>query len=323
VPNSDFDTKLLTTIAGGSPPDVFISYSEQIVNLAGRGALISLDDALKDGAASIAPIALEGCTVEGKLFCAPQLLTLPALFYNTDLMPKPPVTTDELLAAVRSGVTVGIIQQPYYNYGFFAGFGGRLLDDNGICVADQSGFADAMRYLLELKAGGAKFYGDYSSAHEAFKNGQIAMLINSSWEIAGYRAALGDKLAVAPLPAGPHGPSRQLVNTVGFAVPTGSQNPQGAIALALYLSHPFAQQIEVDAGGAVPADTSVEISDPLIRSFADIATSGVPIQMRKEFGAWWTPFDDMFTSVLEHGADPQEAVANACKSMNDANTEQK
>ena len=122
----------------------------------------------------------------------------------------PPATTDELLAAVKDGtIKAGFdAHSSYHSFGWWAAFGGKLMDDTGKCVADTTGVADAYKYFQDLQTAGAKWYDKYDDLASDFKTGKIDLIVDGPWASGGYKDALGDKLAVAPMPAGPAGPSQ-------------------------------------------------------------------------------------------------------------------
>ena len=67
----------------------------------------------------------------------------------------------------------------------------------------------------------------------------------------------------------------------------------------------------------VPA--SVTIDNPISNQFAAAVASGYPRPQSAQFGAFWGPFGDALNKVLDTGADPVAAVAEACAAMNTAN----
>ena len=52
---------------------------------------------------------------------------------------------------------------------------------------------------------------------------------------------------------------------------------------------------------------------------ADVYAFTLRPEQDEQFGGFWGPFGDAMNKVLDKGADPTKAVADACKSMNDAN----
>jgi arabinogalactan oligomer/maltooligosaccharide transport system substrate-binding protein len=220
---------------------------------------------------------------------------------------------------VKGGTKLGINQSAYHNFGFYSAFGGKLLDDSGKCVADQGGTVDALQYLKDLKAAGAQFYTDGGKFDEAFKTAALDLAIEGPWEIGDFKPALGDKLGVAPIPAGPKGPSTPLTGVDGFYVNANTKNVDGAVALAQYLVSPASEQVFVEQAGHIPADKTVTVSDPVTKGFADASVNGFPRPQSKEFSGYWTPFGDAVTKVMEGQSEPKDAVAKACADMNKAN----
>ena len=262
---------------------------------------------------------VDGVTVGGKLYAVPGIIKAVALYYNKSTVPEPPKTTDELLALVKSGKKIVLNQNNYHNFGFFPAFGGKLMDDTGKCVADQGGFAEAMQYLVDLKAAGAMFETDGGKADTLFRQGQADMIINGPWVLGDYKNDLGDKLGVAPMPAGPSGPAQPLSGIDGFYVNPNSTNKEAAVALALYIFNADGLKVYADVAGDPPARTDVQAADPLVKAFGDAAAGGFPRPQSTEFGNWWGPFGDMVTKVLEGKSSPADGVAEACAAMNKAN----
>ena len=130
---------------------------------------------------------------------------------------------------------------------------------------------------------------------------------------------LGDDLGVVPLPAGPSGDATPLTGIDGWYLNPNSTNQQAAIDFALFAFGPEGSKIYADVAGAPMGRTDIEISDPYIADFADIANAGFPRPQSKEFGGWWGAFDDAHTKVLEGAADAETAVTEACAAMNTAN----
>jgi arabinogalactan oligomer/maltooligosaccharide transport system substrate-binding protein len=74
----------------------------------------------------------------------------------------------------------------------------------------------------------------------------------------------------------------------------------------------------VDGAGHVPVDPTVSITDPITQGFADGAEAGLPRPQNAEFNNWWGPFGDALNKVIDTGADPATAIADACTLMNEA-----
>ena len=186
-------------------------------------------------------------------------------------------------------------------------------------VADQGGFAEAMQYLVDLKAAGTEFNTDGGKIATMFRGGQLDMVVDGPWMLGDYKKDLGDKLGVVPMPAGPKGPAQPLSGIDGWYINPNSKNAKAAVDFALYVFSADGLKVYADLAGDPPARTDVTVADPLIKAFADAAAGGFPRPQSQEFGNYWGPFGDTYTKVLEGKATPADGVKQACADMNKAN----
>jgi arabinogalactan oligomer/maltooligosaccharide transport system substrate-binding protein len=315
--------KWRTDVAAGGGADMFIAPNDSLGQDAREGSLMDLDAYLSGNAAldGYLPVAIDGSKVDGVFFMVPESLKAVALWYDKSQIATPPATSDELLAGVEDGsIKLGINQGVYHQFGWTGAFGGALMDDTGKCTADQGGFAEAFAYLKSLKDAGAVFNTDGGALKTQFQTGEINAIIDGPWQTADFRTALGDNLAVAPIPAGPAGPANPFTGTDGWYINPNLDEAQAQLAVnvALALTSPESMQTFVDDAGHVPANPSVSISDPITQGFADAAAAGLPRPQNAQFNNWWGPFGDALNKVIDTGADPATAVSEACALMNEA-----
>ena len=318
VPFDQVFNKFETEAAAGGGPDMFIAPNDSLGKEVRADLLMAVDDQMKGHLDNLLPVAVDGCKVEDKLYCVPESLKAVALFYNTDKVKTAPKTTDELLTAVKGGLKIAFNENSYHNVGFFTGFGGKIVDDTGKCALDPA-FGEAMAYLKSLKDAGAEFFTDGGKANDAFQTGKVDAIINGPWATGDYKKSLGDKVAVAPVPAGPKGPAGPLTGTDGFYINVNTKNVEGAVALGLYLTSPDSEKVYVDVAGHVPADKTIQISDAVTKGFADASATGYPRPQVKELDNFWSNFDDAVKNVFEKGTDPAQASKDACAAMDKAN----
>jgi arabinogalactan oligomer/maltooligosaccharide transport system substrate-binding protein len=316
-------TKWRTDVAAGEGADMFIAPNDSLGQDAREQSIANLDDYLDGNTAldGYLPVAIDGSKVDGSFYMVPESLKAVALWYDKSAVATPPKTSDELLAGVKDGsIKLGINQGVYHQFGWTGAFGGTLMDDSGKCTADAGGFADAFAYLKSLKDAGATFNTDGNALKTDFQTGKINAIIDGPWQTADFRKALGDKLAVTPIPAGPAGAANPFTGTDGWYINPNLDPDQAALAVnvALALTAPDSEQVFVDDAGHVPANPTVTITDPITQGFADAAAAGLPRPQNAQFNNWWGPFGDALNKVIDTGADPATAVADACKLMNEA-----
>jgi arabinogalactan oligomer/maltooligosaccharide transport system substrate-binding protein len=318
-------------VAAGGGPDMFTAPNDHTGAQVRLGRLAPLDRYLRVDASNFFPRAsFEGAKVGGKVYGVPGIAKAVALYYNKTTIPNPPTTTAQLLQMVNSGKKIAINQNAYHSFGFLTGaFGGTLLNANGVCVANQGGFAPALQFLKDLKAAaGATFdtTGDNSVSNQLFSQGAVDMTIQGPWKLGDFREALGDaNLGVAKMPAGLVGAATRAATPLA-GVDYWHVNPnisdkqkRLAVAVALYLFGPKGSQIYSDVARSPMVTLGVEPASERVQTFADAAAAGFPRPQSTEFGNYWGPFGTAINEVLNDGADPVTAVQKATQAMNAAN----
>jgi arabinogalactan oligomer/maltooligosaccharide transport system substrate-binding protein len=195
---------------------------------------------------------------------------------------------------MESGQYVAFSYGCYHQYGFYKAFGGDIFDANWKVVADQgTGVIDAMTYLNDLyqisKANG--WSKTDTDGLAPFTEGKAVAITNGNWALGDYKKALGDNLAVAPLPAGPAGPAAPMLGIDGFYFNPNSTNQAAALDVALYLTNAASQTVMMNQAGHVPVRTDVTITDPLIQGLVDAFNKGATIRPQvAELGKYWSNF---------------------------------
>jgi len=305
VPFSDLFTKFETAAATGGGPDLYIAPNDNLPTEARSGILLdvsSLKDTLAAAPYNESQVALDAATVDGKLYEIPESMKAVGLFYRTDMLPTPPKTTDDWLTTLKSGTKLG------YVYG---ANGGGAYYMWGLYVADS------LQWLSDAKKAGLVLYQNDTDAKADFIAGKIAGFVDGPWMTGDLKTALGDKLGVIPGPTGPKGPFSPLSAPDGFYINKSSANSDLAINFALaMLTH---EQVFVDQAGHIPANTSIQITDPITQGFADVIKTGFARPTAAELNNYWGNFGNAIVAVIDKGTSPTQAVSDACTAMDKAN----
>ena len=265
---------------GDGAPDVMRTEVAWVSDFANLGYLAPLDGtpALKN-ADDYLPAPASSTKFEGKTYAVPQVTDTLALFYNRKLLKQAgvsvPADFDELKADGRkikaeTGADGLYLRgdDPYWFLPYLYGEGGRLVDakHKKITVDDGPGakaFAE-MKDLLDSGAAVSDANNGQENGLKAFKDGDVAMIIDGPWDIAG---ALEGKqftdtsnLGVAAVPAGG---SAQGAPQGGWdlSVYAGSGNLDASYAFARYMSSPEVQKRTTKELSLLPTRTSVYDED--------------------------------------------------------------
>ena len=313
VPFNDIYNKYSTDVAAGGGPDMFVAPNDNLGSESRASLIADLTDLLKGKLGDYAPLSVEGMTVGGKIFGVPESLKAVEFWYDKSKLATPPATTDDLLNMEKAGTAVGISFSCYHYWGFYSAFGGSVFDDKFNFITDQgTGMVDAMTYLNELYQIGKKNAWPLTDADglAPFQEGKIVAITNGNWAMGDYQKALGPNLAVAPLPAGPKGASKPLLGVDGYYINPNSQNKQGAVDVALYLTSKVAEQIMMDQAGHVPAISGVTITNPLIQSLVDAFKTSIVRPQDAQLDKYWANFCGP-DQIFEKGVTPEAWITAA------------
>ena len=311
--------------AAGSGPDLYIAPNDNLPTEARAGLLkdvSSLIPTLTAAPYNSSQVSIDASTVDGKLYEIPESMKAVELFYNNSMLTSAPATTDDWMAnAKQLGWVYGSATGgAYYQWGIFSSFGGTLMDPTtGKCVADQGGgVAAAYKWLADMKAAGMHFYLQDTDAKADLISGKIAGFIDGPWMSGDLTKALGSKLAVVAGPTGPGGAWAPLTAPDGFYINSASANGDLAVQFALQMLQPANEQLFANVGH-LPANTTLQPSDPIAQAFAALMPKGFARPTLKQLNNYWGNFGDALEKVIDKGTDPTQAVADACAAMNKAN----
>jgi len=317
VPFNDIFNKYRTDVAAGGGPDMFIAPNDSLGDDVRAGLIADITDLALAKLTDYGELSIEGMKVDGKLYGIPESLKAVVFWYDKTKIATPPATTDELKGMMQAGTPIGISFGCYHDWGFYGAFGGKIFDENWKVVADQGpGVTDAMTYLNELYQI-AKTNGwpkTDSDGLAPFTEGKIYAITNGNWAMGDYQKALGDNLAVAPLPAGPGGVADPLLGVDGYYVNPNSQNKEGAIEVAMYLTGAKAED-EMMKAGHVPAINTANVTNPLLQSLVTAFKNGYVRPQVPELGLYWSNFCGQ-DQVFEKGVDPATWVKDATAAAN-------
>ncbi len=324
VPFNDLFNKFETSASTGEP-DMYIAPNDSLPSEARNGLLADVSDlsaTLKAAPYNTSDVALNAAMVDGKLYEIPESMKAVELFYRTDQLATAPATTaDWLTNASKLGLVYGANGGgAYYEWGWYSTFGGKIMDDSGKCAATAGGVADALKFLQDFKAAGGHLYQNDGDAKADLISGKIGGFIDGPWQSGDLKTALGDKLAVAAGPTGPSGGAwAPMTAPDGFYINAASPNIDLAKQFALQFLMPANEQVFADAGH-LPANTTLQPTDPIAQAFAALMPSGFARPTLAALNNYWGNFGNAIVAVVDKaGSDPTTEVANACSAMDKAN----
>jgi multiple sugar transport system substrate-binding protein len=306
---SQANQKLLTAIAGGTPPDVYKFDRFIVAQFAAQDFLTDLTDmASKAGVKQddYFPFAWEEATYKGKLYALPYDTDTRALWYNMDIFKevgldpaKGPQNIQELADMAdkltkkeangkisRFGFNPITDQAWIYTYGF--GWKGVFQDESSkkITTANDK-VVESMKWLQQfaqklgvdnLDAFVAACAGsNCNDANDYFWTGQNAMVVSGDWKVAQAKKFKPDvKYGVVPFP-GPDGPAPYASWAGGWSwvIPKGAKNTEAAYKVINWVCGPEGQDMFCKGTYHIPTNKKTATdpfytADPLHKVFMDL-----------------------------------------------------
>ncbi len=316
-------------VKGGSGPDLVLTHSRWLGDLAEAGVAQPLDELVP---ASVLeeywPAAVDNLRWKGRLYGLPTNFETVSLFVNKALADPAiaPATTADLLAQARTNPALGagLYDNLYHLFWGIPAYGGQLFDADGAVVLDRGGdVASYLAWLRELsQTPGSYVDTDYGMLLDRFKKGEFAYFVDGPWAIGELAQALGDNLAVAPLPAGPGGPGQPWVSTEAvFVNPVlAPEQLTPALAFARFLTNAESGAKLARAARRLPGNRNSDLgADPILNGFMQQAAAAQPLPTLPEMEQVWGYGGDMLLKVVDGGADPAATVQETTALLNEAN----
>jgi multiple sugar transport system substrate-binding protein len=291
----DYQTKISTSFAGGTPPDVFLINYREFGQYAARGALEPLgpylDQSETISATDFYDVPLAAFSYRGgELTCIPQNISSLVVYYNVDLfeangvpLPTAGWTRQEFVdAAVKltqdtnsdgANEIHGLAVEPsMIRYvSFIWGSGGEIVDNSNnptTLTIETPEALEGINWFISLGQTGSKVTPTEAEVlaeddTSRFMNGRAAMLMQSRRVVPTLREIDGFRWDVAPLPVGET--PATVLHSDAFCLSTSTENKEAAWRFIEFAVGVQGQTILAGTGRTVPSLKSVAESDVFLK----------------------------------------------------------
>lgn len=252
------------------------------------------------------------------------------LVYNRKLLPKPPRTTDELLAMGPSltkdldgdglpdqYALVWNFVEPFFFVPFLGGYGGWVMDDTGRPTLNTPETVAACKFIVELRDKGIIPHEcDLDLANQLFKKQDAAMVINGPWSWGGYvDAGVDIGLARIPMVSSTGLWPTPMVSATGYSLNInciGSRRDQ-VLQILRFLTSPESTLAYTRKLSAIPARLEA-LSSPLVTANSILLSSqdqlsvGRPMPINPEMRAIWDAMRPPYQSIFNGRMTPEQAA---------------
>jgi multiple sugar transport system substrate-binding protein len=266
VPWGEYNTKLLTQVAGGIAPDVIFVSTDNIADLYPRGILEPLDEYAKASNFSTSdfyPSLIDRFTIGGHLYVVPRDISpVGVVYYNKKAFdeahlayPTDDWTWGDLLADAKA-LTKTDKEGKTSRWGYTEDWpmmepwaysaGGRWVDNpqnpNQYTFNTQV-FSDAIQFRADLILKQKVMPGPSNmtamggmGASDLFVNGTAAMFLSGMWKVPAFRDIKTFDWDVVMFPKGPTGQRGFQNGGSGYGILKSSKNKKAAWELVKYIS---------------------------------------------------------------------------------------
>lgn len=286
-------TKQLTAISGGNPPDIALTFWNNIGPWGQAGAVLPLTDHMKSSkfdTSSFVPAALERMKVNNEYYALPLTFSMAStLMYNKKAfkdagIDKPPETLEMLYETAKKltkrdkGVITQIGFIPDYpwidNVFWPIIFGGSWSDANGKLLANQAANVKAIAYQRKFyQEFGEEAIGKFRSGmgqrgtpNDPLLTGKLAMMIGWEYNFAEERKQDGP-IGIAPFPYPEDRPDLKgsgMVSPRAVFIPKKAKHPKEAWTFVQYLIG-MESQVEFSIESKTIPSLLPALDDPKLR----------------------------------------------------------
>ncbi len=322
----DYRAQMITRFGAHNPPDIFYVNAEYAQDWIDAGFLLPLDDYIAKQGFDASPFFKNYLDIftgsDGKIYGLPKDGNTIAMAVNTDLVPTPPTTMDELVSTAQGLVGQGNLKAPMClnaaldrGLAFLYAQGGSLLtEDNSAPAIDTAESKQALQWYMDLFKNGLgktnKALGD-GWCGEALGKGDVAIAFEGGW-LYGAMAAFPDiKWAFAEMPTGSLGSKVTISYTAAYGIGVDTANKDQAWVAMQYLVGPAGMAVWTGGGIAVPSRSDVPVPagfDVIVKG-ADYSRPGSGFM--KGYNDVQTAFANAFDQEITNGTFSADAVVSA------------
>lgn len=347
IPSSgDFNKRLTADFAAGAPPDIFLINYRRYAAYAAKGAIEPLTDYLANSATidldDYYPQALAAFTWQDTLYCMPQNLSSPLIYYNKALFdaagvayPNDAWTWDEFLATAQALTQDGDENEDenededggdatdIYGFGSEASLvrmapfvwmnGGELVDDPAAptrLTLDSPASREALAWFIALQTTHKVTPDAVAEAAESsesrFLNGRLAMFIDSRRAVPEFRTIDNFDWDVAALPVGKQRAS--ILHSDAWCMAAASKQKSAAWAFIEFANSTAGQTILAQTGRTVPslralAESTVFLDPQARPANSQAFLNAIPHIRSLPVMATWSDIENVVSAELQSAFD--------------------
>lgn len=293
IDQTAFDAQKFTTrVASGNVPDVVQMDRQFVGTYAAQGLIEPLDECFAahgvDPDEQYYESVMDDVDWDDKVWAVPQFYQPPAIMLNKRVMDAAGVTNEDIDTS-KPDVLLDAVSKMYAESGgnpsvlgfdsvgvnqaglWMLGYGGELMDDDGVPTLDDPKNAEAINYLKLLfdAQGGYAKYKSFTDSFDTFGDNnpyvadQVGAQVNAQWYV-NVLTPYVDQVEIEAVPfRDMEGEPFTVASGTAFVIPAGAKNADAACAWAINLTSQDAWMAAGQARAQTIADTPGAINTGL------------------------------------------------------------
>ncbi len=316
-----------------SAPDMYFFAHDKIGVYAEMGILAPITDFIsEDVYKNYMDVTVSAAKYKDEIYQLPLYYETLLFMYNKEYMSEDevPTTTEGLYTYMKENTTgdrYGFVEQhstAYYSIPWIHGFGGTVIDEQGIPELNSAQSVQALTYhkkFVDYMPGES----DYNTVNILFLEGMADSIIGGPWLVPSIRSR-GIDLGFASMPVVDETglPLAPYSGTQGIHVlKVAAEKKKAAITEVLnLLTNTDIGIAMANASGCAPAnklcyeDETVK-QDEMVMMMKDTAEKAVSMPNLPEMDVMWSVTSNMLASINMSGGDPSEEARKAQKEAED------
>ena len=326
IPYDAYADKITAAIPRGHGPDMFIFAHDRIGDWADNKIIEPISFWVNAAILGrFFPKTMKVLVYRNALYGLPLAFKSLALFYNKELVKKPPTDTKTLLALAkkltdRKAGKYGLVYQAgdfYYHAPWLHGFGGRVFTKGKPSLATPKAIRSfSFARELALKH---KLLPKEPNSHlvsSLFNKGKAAMVINGPW----FRGEIDAKVkyGVIPLPtvSETKKPAAPFLTSEAVFLNKKSKHKKLSFAFMKYLTSYKSAMIRLKVGKQPVANKKAHASkqakeDPIMSAFRTQLKTAIPMANTPEMRMVWDPALNALGAILRNQSTAKKALLEA------------
>ncbi|GAB4291964.1 MAG: hypothetical protein Kow0090_05680 [Myxococcota bacterium] len=331
LPYDAFLQKLNAAVPHGNGPDMFIFANEMVGSWAENNLILPLPAGFIGFAyENFFEKTVNALTLGGKLYGLPLNYKSVLLFYNSDIIPAPPATTDDMIAIAKAHTDpvrkkYGLAYEAtsfYHNAGFIFGMGGSVFTPEGRVMLNTKENADALGFIqgLVLEHKIVPEEATSTLVSQLFNEGRAPMAINGPWFIGEIDKRVNYAVSELPVISGTGKPASPFLTVEGIFLASPGSRRGSSLAFMRHLATGESAKIRATKARQpvawMPAYEDKAISeDPIISAFHRQMESAVTLPNKPVMRSVWEPAQAALRRVLRGAYEPSAALREADRQL--------